>query len=98
MNRGTAVTYIPEGRLRILCSLILRHLGFRVHESENLEDLAAVIAADGVELLVAEKTVIGEEAVQRACSVKHIECIHVSPDEKIAAVLKLLERRREPRP
>jgi hypothetical protein len=98
MNRGTAVTYIPEGRLRTLCSVILRHMGYRVHESENLEDLAAVIAVDGVQLLVAEQTVIGEEAVQRACSIKHIECIHVSPDEKIAIVLKLLERRENPRP
>lgn len=79
--------------MSILCSLILRHLGYRVHEAHNEEDLAEKTNSEIVSVLVAERSLMSRESVQRICSAKGIICIPVSPEAKLEDVLLLLEER-----
>jgi hypothetical protein len=91
------VTYVKEERLRTLCTVILRHLGYRVYEALSAHEAAATVRSQSAAVLVAGSDEHENEELRTTCSDARIKCITVAPDSPIEVVLSLLERRAKPR-
>ena len=94
MIRGTAVTYLPaDGRLEVLCSVILRHMGYRVYEAADVAEAAAMIEAHETTLFVADGELVKNPRVAAFCESNGVQCVSIDPNERIDTLLPLLERR-----
>lgn len=94
MIRGTAVTYLPgDPRLEVLCSVILRHMGYRVYEARDVAEAAAMIEAEDTTLFVADAPLLQNPRVHTFCESNGVKCVSVDPTERVETLLPLLERR-----
>ncbi len=98
MMRGTAVVYLPgDGRLEILCSVILRQMGHRVYEAGDVPEATSMIEASGTVVFVSTPEIADDPRVARLCARHGVKCVTVGAEERIATLLPLLERRAAPR-
>jgi hypothetical protein len=86
-----AVTLITEPRLRTLCTVTLRHLGFRVREAGHGSEVTAFLAAEPTRLVIAGSDVPELHIIREACTNHPARFLAISPDEKIATLLELIE-------
>jgi hypothetical protein len=97
IQRRTGITCIADGRLRTLCSLILRHMGFRVLDTDTPDLAVALIATESASVLIAGTEGREHAGLMELCSRHEVECIHVDMGQPIDSLLVLLERRAAPR-
>jgi DNA-binding NtrC family response regulator len=96
--RRPAVTCVPgDGRLRGLCSVILRHMGYRVHEVSTAAEAARMLESENASVVVAAQAVLDDPELERVCRHNQVTCIRVDSEARIDTLLPLLERRAAPR-
>lgn len=81
----------------MLCAVILRHLGYRVHEVTTAEEAVAVVNAESAGLLVIGNDSSNNRDLETACREAAVKLVTVGPEERIQTLLGLLERRTSPR-
>ena len=92
MNRGTAVVFLPaDARLEMLCSVILRHMGYRVYEANDPVEALAMVEAEATRLFVSTPEMIGDPRVNAFCTRNGATGVSVGPDKSIERLLPLLE-------
>ena len=92
MNRGTAVVFLPgDARLEMLCSVILRHMGYRVYEANDPVEALAMVEAETTRLFVSTPEMIGDPRVTAFCTRNCVTGVSVGPDKSIERLLPLLE-------
>lgn len=92
MNRGTAVVFLPgDARLEMLCSVILRHMGYRVYEANDPAEALAMVEAEATRLLVSTPETIDDPRITAFCIRNNVAPVSVGPDKSIERLLPLLE-------
>lgn len=98
MLRQVAVTCVHEGRLRTLCSVILRHMGYEVREAQDVAQAKTMMDAQSTAVLIVGRSEADNEELKKFCADGRLKYIFVAPEERIESLLVLLEQRATPRP
>ncbi len=90
-TEAVALICIADARLRVLCSILLRHSGYRVKEMTDLDAALVELAEAGVVFLVAGELADPEDRLTPNARERGIPFVRVSPQSSVEAVLELVE-------
>jgi hypothetical protein len=90
-SRRTGLTCVEDRKLKTLCSMILRGLGFRVVEATSPDEAAAMIEAESPAVLVAGSEAQLHTGLLQVCEERNVQRVHVDVQQPISSLVLLLE-------
>ena len=97
-SRRTGLTCVTDSKLKTLCSMILRGLGFRVLEATSPDEAAAMIEAESPAVLVAGSEAQMHPGLLQVCGKYNVQQVHVDVNQPISSLVLLLESGSAPQP
>ena len=94
-EHGVAVTCIANARIRILCSLILRHAGYHVVEADSVEAAIAIIDREPVTRLIAGALADPNDQLTAYATSRNVIAVRLNreienqPIDKVAEIIGL---------
>ena len=97
-SRRTGLTCVSDAKLKTLCSMILRGVGYRVIEATSPDEAAAMIEAESPAVLVAGSEARAHSGLLQVCGKHNVQQVHVDVDQPISSLVLLLESGSAPQP
>jgi hypothetical protein len=84
-----ALTCIADRRLRIVCTILLRHRGYRVLEADTVEEADALLTSQSISLLVGGALADPEDKLGQFARGTAIRHVRLAPNLPIESLLQL---------
>jgi hypothetical protein len=82
---------VADVRLRGVCSILLRHAGYRVLETDKVEDAKAVITSRPVAMLVIGALADPEDQLTPFAKARATPSVRLAPNIAIESLLQMFE-------